>query len=484
MNKLSTGKLFYLCCFLFIGFVSSHVSASSQTVDQLIKSFDSFEVDGLSLTKKESDIVGILNSKGYKLKNKKKNDSRYLRVEEKKRYKATVKTSLKNGGVEYLLYSFLTDINPEFIKSEKARIAKVFDGFARACVTKKSTFRCSALTDTNVVAITAVFYKKHVQYTLVNRPDTKARLITAQRKHASTHKKHEEEQLVEKERARKEKEINDAAATKAYRKEMVERREQRSEASLQKMMEENRQLSEKRKKHIEAMGEREKKAEERMYRLYYEKTPEREKSKYSANEHKLMKNGKLAVPANYAAPTAEEIRLAVMRSIIDRADDMVGKPYAEAQRRRNKGSVITDGKKIFLEIDNIGTQVIFQNASNVSCSKRSGHTGYICRYALGSSASAFGDNSLVRAMESELSYSPGKTNNDWFILTATGWRQPHTDEQKAAIEKMEARANQLIRDRNARRYDNVSTLDRAAQELGDGMYIKGAQLGTKIKKLR
>lgn len=487
MKIFSTGKLFYLCCFLFVGFGSGHVSASSQAVNQLIKSFDSFEVDGLSLAKKESDIVGILNSKGYKLKtkNKKKNDSRYLRVDKKKRYKATVKTSLKNGGVEYLLYSFLTDISPEFIKSEKARIAKVFDGFAKACTTKKSTFRCSALTDTNIISINVIFYKKHAQYTLVNRPDYKARSITAQRAHAAGHKKNEKERAIEKEKTRKEKEIKDAAATKAYRKEMVERREARREASHQKMMEENRQWYEKRKKAVAVLAEQEKQEEEKFHRAYYEITPEREKSKYSNNERNMMKDGKLVVPAEYAAPTPEEIRLAVMRSMVDRADAMSGKFRSDRVRSRNKrDSVMTDGTKMYLIVENTGTEIKFREVRDVSCSRGTDHSGYMCQYVLGSSASNGGSNNLAREIESAFSYSSGIKNSDWFKLTETGWRQPHTDEQIAALKKNDERVGHLVQERKARRYDNVSMLDRAAQELRDGIYIEGVEMGATLNKLR
>jgi len=495
MKKFSTGKIFYLCCFLFIGFGSGHVSASSPAVNQLIKSFDSFEVDGLSLAKKESDIVGILNSKGYKLKKKNKNDSRYWRVENKRRYKAAVKTSLKNGGLEYLQYPFPADISPEFIESEKARITKVFDGFARACNTRKLNLRCTALTDTNVVSIAAIFYKKHVQYTLVNRPDYKARSITAQREHAIAHKK----------QARKEKEIKDAAATKAYRKEMVVRREREREASHQRMLEENRQLFEKRKKAAEAMGEREKNREEQLYKLYYANTPEREKSKYSDAERKIMKDGKLKVPSSYAAPTAEEIRLAVMRSIVNRANGGEGNdpdnPYVKVQQRQKKVTVavVTDGDTVYLPVGvpaSVGMQIKFKNVENARCSKRKGGQGYMCQYRLSTQADSdryskgrmatkniFSGPSQTIARLSVQFMTRAENYNNWFILTENGWRQPHTKQNKSEIRDNERTTAQRVQQQNNMPRHDTSMIGGALQDLQGGFRAQGASAALELKRL-
>lgn len=214
-----------------------------------------------------------------------------------------------------------------------------------------------------------------------------------------------------------------------------------------------------------------------LFKRYYEETPERGKTKFSQNERKLMNNGKLVVPSSYALPSAEEIRLAVMRSIVDRTNVLdidtavVGRGILTSWR-----SNMTDGNTLYLIIKRRGMPIIFGEAKNAKCRKRTNQAGFMCNYKLQVSASGL--------VGRELSDSGGIINHDWFILTDRGWRQPFTQEQSAEHTANDERVNRKIQQRRARRYNNVSFLDGAAQEVRDGLYIDGLLFGAMVKKIR
>lgn len=226
-----------------------------------------------------------------------------------------------------------------------------------------------------------------------------------------------------------------------------------------------------------------------LYENYYEETLKRKKSKYSDQERRLIKNDKLVVPAKYAAPTSEEIRLAVMSSVVDRSDEMshrrVGTVLRKSRSVDSRNPVVTDGHNIFLPIPGLmGIGVKFEEPNNIKCRKRKSHPGYMCQYLLGSrggSMGRFGDTSDLASWAASyftiLAHTPV---NNWFVLTERGWRQPHTDEQIAGLRRQYKAAGQRIQKRRARRYDNESMLGQMLQEYNDEMYIRGAKFGREL----
>jgi len=198
----------------------------------------------------------------------------------------------------------------------------------------------------------------------------------------------------------------------------------------------------------------EKETKRLLFISYYEKTPQREKSKFSDRERRLMTNKKIVVPANYPAPTGQEVRLAVIRSMADRS---------KTSYRTDK-VVITSGHRIYFpSIDafrpitgkNLGVSIQFGEPKKLSCKKRSGFTGYICKYHLGSDArldriSAYVAETgifakYVRWSLSHFSDSWNPKRINWFTLTNKGWRQPHTKGQKVQIAKAEREADERFR---------------------------------------
>ena len=169
--------------------------------------------------------------------------------------------------------------------------------------------------------------------------------------------------------------------------------------------------------------------EKYVYKAYYEETPERKKSKFSDAERKLMKNNKLVVPANYPAPSAEEVRLAVIRS------------YASRQNQSGNEAVVTDGHTLYIVKQTIlirhGLRVAigFEEVKDLTCQKHTNSAGYMCRYVL--NKAPLGKLAIPVA---GLEDSSNRLQNNWFILTESGWRQPYTDEQITGINRRNEKA--------------------------------------------
>jgi hypothetical protein len=235
-------------------------------------------------------------------------------------------------------------------------------------------------------------------------------------------------------------------------------------------------------------------------RAYYEETPERRNQKYSAYEHKAMMNGKLAVPASYPPPTGEEIRLAVMRSIVDRANDEQGAPMVKVMQRVDGvgGSVVTDGHKVYLEVElgpsPVGFEIRYGEVKDMTCNKRSGRPGYMCRYKLFSAVTTNENSpgtanrftaSQARFAAGFLAQSGSTVFNNWFMLTEKGWRQPHTQQQEAEVKAAEKRAAQSIRQRQGRPQDpDAPVLEQALHGLNDAAYADGAMNGAKMVRIK
>ena len=179
-----------------------------------------------------------------------------------------------------------------------------------------------------------------------------------------------------------------------------------------------------------------------VYKTYYEETPERKKSKFSDAERKLMKNNKLVVPVNYPPPSAEEVRLAVIRS------------YAARQNERGNEAVVTDGhtlyivKQTLLIKHGLRVAIHFEEVKDLTCRKQTNSTGYMCRYKLaqkpqGKTALSGGLKGGVNTALAHIEKESSHFQNNWFLLTDTGWMQPYTDEQIAGINQRneEARKN-------------------------------------------
>ena len=181
------------------------------------------------------------------------------------------------------------------------------------------------------------------------------------------------------------------------------------------------------------------------YKTYYKSTPAREQARFTPAEHMLVKNGKLVVPDNYGPPGADEIRLAVMRSMVDRRTSSIGDDIDELKRKR-LSPIVVDGRKIFLTISDYGFEVSFLDPIVKGCKKRNDYPGYLCKYTLATkargdkitvatSANSFIGRASVKTISSFLSYSQNAVYEDWFVLKKEGWKQPHTDEQKELIER-------------------------------------------------
>ncbi|MDC1287191.1 cell envelope integrity protein TolA [Gammaproteobacteria bacterium] len=243
------------------------------------------------------------------------------------------------------------------------------------------------------------------------------------------------------------------------------------------------------------------------YKAYYEETPERKESKYSALEHRLMKDGIMTVPASYAAPTAEEIRLAVMRSMVNRAHGGEGNDpdnsYIRALKRQKKPvvAVVTDGDTIYLPKGmpaSVGMQIDFGNAQNARCNKRSDGQGYMCQYRLNTQAEDTDPFSIDRVESQDIFSIPANTiakmsvqymsrvenYTNWFILTEKGWRQPHTSQDMSEIQDHERSTAQSIQQQNNRpREEDATMLDDALQGLQSGFSAQGAEAGLELNRL-
>jgi len=243
-----------------------------------------------------------------------------------------------------------------------------------------------------------------------------------------------------------------------------------------------------------------------LYEIYYTETPERKKSKYSDAERKMMKDGKLKVPSSYAAPTADEIRLAVMRSIVNRANGGEGNDpdnsYIRALKRQKKPvvAVVTDGDTIYLPKGmpaSVGMQIDFRDVQNARCRKRSGGQGYMCQYRLNTQADfdrysnakmgsqdifSIPANTIAKMSVQLMSRVENYTN--WFILTEKGWRQPHTSQEMSEIQDHERSTTQSIQQQNNRpREEDATMLDDAMQGLQSGFRAQGAGAALELKRL-
>lgn len=207
-------------------------------------------------------------------------------------------------------------------------------------------------------------------------------------------------------------------------------------------------------------AEEDKRIQEYYYKTYYEKTPEREKSKFSDAERRLMKNNRLVVPASYAPPSAQEIRLAVIRSIFDRLNG------------RGIETVITDGHALFLIKKmlfirrGLGVELHLEEVKNLSCHKKTNSVGYMCRYNMGqtsrldpiSKKTLSSSDPVIQGLRggfnlvlSHFQTPSSRFQTNWFVLTDSGWKQPYTDEQIATINQNNERAR-----KNAEEYQKES----------------------------
>ena len=253
---------------------------------------------------------------------------------------------------------------------------------------------------------------------------------------------------------------------------------------------------------------RKKQNQKLLYNLYYAKTPEREKSKYSDLERKMMKDGKLKVPSEYAAPTSNEIRLAVMRSIAIRANGGNGGESDDFFSKVLKsyihvGSpVITDGVTIYLPREmpaSVAMKIVFGDVQNVRCSKRSSDGGYMCQYKLNTSAEAdflnhnkrrsygnlakFGSDATIDRMSVQY-MSRVENYNNWFILTETGWRQPHTYRQIKEFRQHKTSTLQSIQQQQQNQSrNNTSLLYEALQGVNNANRFRGANAALNLRWL-
>ena len=212
-----------------------------------------------------------------------------------------------------------------------------------------------------------------------------------------------------------------------------------------------------------------------LHKVYYEKTPEREKSKFSDAERRIMKNGRLAVPASYPPPTAEEIRLGVIRRYFDDNDKAGYEP------------VITDGKTLYIASlmpgflmfsdGPLGLEIRYDEPINIRCSKA--QPGYMCQYRLPRTSrfdqltethlrdlnSRFpGSRMGIDLVLKAISVESRTHQNDWFVLTETGWKQQLTEKQIAAryrLKEENRKREEAWRQQMQRNADNDRALGRA-----------------------
>ncbi len=243
---------------------------------------------------------------------------------------------------------------------------------------------------------------------------------------------------------------------------------------------------------VAAIQEREDKINRRLFDLYYKKTPEREKSLFSKNEHAMMKNGKINVPRDYAAPGAGEIRRAVMRSMVERRIDYIGRPYYEKGVKGTVGApVVANDRDIYFDMTGKGVKVRFDDPENIKCQKRAGDNGYICEYQMRTAADIVkgqgGNNPLYAATDTSikflLSASGDTTYRDWFVLTGAGWMQPRTEAQKEELKNRLAESMQRQRKRNS--VDNNDSMVGQLISIGSDLaYVRGAEIGREITHIR
>jgi len=254
-----------------------------------------------------------------------------------------------------------------------------------------------------------------------------------------------------------------------------------------------------------SLARMEEQLQESLYEFYYEETPERARTKYSAAERKMMTDLKLKVPSSYAAPTAEEIRLAVMRSIVNRANGGEGgdpdNSYIEAMKREKKATVavVTDGYSIYLPRGvpaSVGMHIEFGEPQNARCSKRNDGQGYMCQYILNTQAD-MDRYSKARMGAQDMFSGPGNTianlsvqfmsrvenYHNWFILTEAGWRQPHTGQEMSEIRDHETSTTQSIQQQNNQQGEDTSMVGGALQDLQGGFRSQGAGAGMALRRL-
>ena len=167
-----------------------------------------------------------------------------------------------------------------------------------------------------------------------------------------------------------------------------------------------------------------------------------------------MKNNKLVVPASYAPPSAEEVRLAVIRSVVARL------------KGNGIEAVVTDGhtlfsvKKMLFVRRGVGIEIRSEEVKNLTCLKRTHSAGYMCRYNMGqipqldqiSETTFSSSDSATQALKGGVNFAlsylktpSSQVQNNWFVLTDSGWKQPYTDEQISEIN----RSNEEARKRTA-----------------------------------
>ena len=241
------------------------------------------------------------------------------------------------------------------------------------------------------------------------------------------------------------------------------------------------ELREMKKKRIARARYQRKQAQEAALRkkldeLFYTDTSERRRSRYSEAEWKMMRDGKVVVPAGYGPPGAEEIRRAVMRSMVERRKQQMG------EYDKYSTPVMVDGRRIYFRYRGYGMQVKFADVTDVSCEARQGSGGYLCRYRLKSEAkntvpwvedmrNPF--NAWVVLFEDYLSFSYSRRLTDWFVLTEEGWKQPYTEDQLAAIEALGRHGQRRIQQRTSRPRGEEGVVEQAVGAGADYFYAQG-----------
>jgi hypothetical protein len=181
---------------------------------------------------------------------------------------------------------------------------------------------------------------------------------------------------------------------------------------------------------------------------FWASTPEREATKFSSRERELMVSpGRLDPPDDYAEPTGEEIRLAMVREYVARAK---GAGYRANMVDGDTAYILRN----ILPFGDVGTVVEFGPVTKPGpCSKRSGHPGYMCLYESrvswdmdGFSRERVQDYSaavtggslapadLLDVGIRSLDAATSSRRYHWFVLGPSGWRQPFTEEEQAALD--------------------------------------------------
>jgi len=264
------------------------------------------------------------------------------------------------------------------------------------------------------------------------------------------------------------------------------------EACKMRMAKRSREEQARERQRLAAIQEREETIRQRLFDLYYKKTPEREKLLFSKNEHTMMQNGKITIARDYAAPGAEEIRRAVMRSMVERRIDYIGRPYYENGVKGTVGApVVANDREIYFDIAGKGVKVRFDNPENTKCQERAGNNGYICEYQMRTVADIVkgqGGNNPISAAGNAgikflLSAANDTTYRDWFVLTRSGWMQPRTEAQKEELKNRLAESMQRQRERNS--VDNNDSMIGQLISIGSDLaYARGAEIGREITHIR